>query len=157
MKTRLITSLALLLLTQQAVAWEKPAIAKNNSSFCAVTERQVGYDVDAFYYPQNNKIYPCFEDTDKQEWRDYAMEHEMWHAFYYKAFNDTQRDKIKQLYDLKQKYNFSYVNDYAKWNVDEFFAETRVKVLTWQYEINGKTNIEKAFQKKMIEVFTMFE
>lgn len=159
MKTKLITSLALLLLTPQAMAytWEKPIIVKNNSPFCAVTERQVGYDIDAFYYPDSNKIYPCFEETDTQEWRDYAITHEMWHAFYYKSFNDTQRDKIKQLYELKPKYGFSYVNDYAKKNVDEFFAETRAKILSWQYEINGKTDVEKAFQKKMIEVFNTFK
>lgn len=85
--------------------WTPPKI-KNTPSFCAVTERQVGYNIDAYYLPQNNSIYTCFEDTDTKEWRDYAMTHEDSHAYMYGAMTDRDRAVLKQIYEKMPKYDF---------------------------------------------------
>ena len=158
MKTKLITSLALLLLTPQAMAYfqpikyELPKVMKSQN-FCEPTERSLGMKIDAIWFPKTNKILECYEPEDTPEWRAYSRLHEEAHAQFVKWFStdksDNARAKMQWLFDAYKKYWYEYPTEYASKNVDEFYAETMAMIQTWQFTVKQPADVQlkEAFLK----------
>jgi len=129
MKTKIFTFIFLIFITQNTFAYNftVPQIFKN-TTFCTKQEKLIGYNIDAVYIKEINRIYDCFEKEDTQEWREYVITHETGHAFYYTALTDEGRKQIDKFFDYYTKNNLIFPSDYSKQNKDEFFAEVYAKV-----------------------------